>query len=144
MLMIVCEREPVGNNLDSQFFIDLLTNYLSQFVHLNCSPDFHSNPSSCAHRFSPQSIPIRMSNRHVHICSSPNSWSNVVDVEVQVFIHTGLQAEWTDDSILIVFPCCLDEGFSEYFSFDEEDIYRVLLTVEEEFSSVKNFVSPKS
>jgi len=88
----------------------------------------------------PEKLCETILNHHHPADSSPDARELVYAVHIgDVLSMMGGNGTGAD-----TFAYTIDEGFSEYFSFDEEDIYRVLLTVEEEFSSVKNFVSPKS
>src|SRR5947207_3823136 len=61
------------------------------------SANLHGDPSPRAHAPTPEGVPVGVAHRHVDVRPAADARRDVVDPELQVLVHGGLQGERSDD-----------------------------------------------
>lgn len=71
----------------------------------------------CVYFFLLEGVVVGMFYCYVDVSFFFSFWCYIVDVEVQIFVYSGLECEWFDYFGWIVFFCCFDVffGYVEYF-----------------------------
>src|SRR5205809_358354 len=64
------------------------------------SANLHGDPSPRAHAPTPEGVPVGVAHRHVDVRPAADARRDVVDPELQVLVHGGLQGERPDDVLL--------------------------------------------